>query len=91
MRLVNLEQGSPEWNRWRREKATASAAAVIMSCTPRWMNVRTWPDLHLSMAGLGPIPSKWEQRAYDHGSPPGADRAASTGPEHGTRLFRDGR
>ena len=65
--LVTHPQGSPEWHDWRRGKATASRADVIMGCAPSWKSVRTWDELRLDMAGLGPEPDKWARRAFAHG------------------------
>lgn len=38
MRLVKLNQGSPEWLKWRRNKITASDAPIIMGQSP-WKSV----------------------------------------------------
>lgn len=67
MRLVTIAQRTPEWYAWRAGKATASRADVIAGCAPRWKAVRTWDDLRMDMAGLGPEPSEWMLRARERG------------------------
>lgn len=48
-RLVNLEQGSPQWHAWRATRYTASLAPAVMSCNP-WFP-RTPRDLYRARTG----------------------------------------
>ena len=52
MRIIELDQGTPEWLKWRGEKCTASDAPVIMGSAPHYADVKTWDDLRIIKAGL---------------------------------------
>ena len=67
MKIIDLEQGSPEWHAWRATKATASNSAVIMNCAPSYYSVRSWADLRIQEAGLGAEPDQRTKEAWAHG------------------------
>ena len=49
--LDMLEQGSDAWKAWRRERLTASNAAIVMACAPAYWGIRTPEELRRWMAG----------------------------------------
>ena len=61
MQIVPIEQNTPEWLDWRKGKATASQAAIIMGAAPNYWKVRTWEDLALEHAGLSEAPDAHTQ------------------------------
>ena len=68
MKVVHLEQNTPEWLAWRAQRHTASEAPIIAGVAPSWWALRTWDDLHARKAGLGEGPvSAYTQSARVHG------------------------
>ena len=67
MKIVDIEQGTPEWHEWRQGKASASDAAIIMGCAPSYWETRTWEDLRLKQAGLATEPTEWAKKAWAYG------------------------
>ena len=49
MQIVPLEQNTPEWLEWRKGKATASQAAIIMGAAPKLLG-----GAHVGRPGTGP-------------------------------------
>lgn len=66
--VVPIEQRSPEWFEWRRGKATASDAPVIMGAAADWSKVQTWDDLRIARAGLEADPDPFMAKAREHGN-----------------------
>ena len=67
MKIIDIEQGTPEWHEWRQGKASASDAAIIMGCAPAYWETRTWDDLRLKQAGLATEPTEWAKKAWAYG------------------------
>lgn len=67
MKIVDLEQGTPEWLAWRDQGCSASDAAVIMGDAVYYSKVKTWDDLRRVKEGMGEEPDERAQAAFDHG------------------------
>ena len=67
MKILELDQGSKEWDTWRINKATASRAAVIMDCVPSYRTVKTLEDLESDMVGLTPEPDEYLKGLFKRG------------------------
>ena len=67
IRMIYHEQRSPQWFSWRRRKASASRAPVIMNDVPEWYPVKWWNELRLQDAGLEQPASAFTKRAWSHG------------------------
>ena len=61
MKIVQLEQGSPEWYAWRANLATASDAPVIMGVAPSYWQTRKWSQLHERRGNPGKVEPKDEK------------------------------
>ena len=64
--MIEFEQGSEEWLKWRQSKWCASEAGIIMMCAPSWMQYRTWDDLRLVKAGFAEYDA-WTKAMFEHG------------------------
>ncbi|RME61080.1 hypothetical protein D6779_00865 [Candidatus Parcubacteria bacterium] len=52
VKIVNLEQGTPEWLKWRKERITATDAPVIMGASPWEKPLDLW---HRKRGELSPV------------------------------------
>ena len=64
--MIEFEQGTEEWLKWRQSKWCASEAGIIMMCAPSWMQYRTWDDLRLVKAGFAEYDA-WTKAMFEHG------------------------
>ena len=67
IKIIDLEQRSFEWFEWRRGKASASRAPVVMNDVPTWYPVKTWDDLRLQDADLAKKADAFTERAWEYG------------------------
>lgn len=68
-RKVDLQQGSVEWLAWRRERMTASEAAIVMGCAPSYWQTRTPDQLRAIKDGsaVAPEPSDFTKKLWADG------------------------
>lgn len=66
---AEIEQGTDEWLRWRKNKQTASDACVVMNCAPAYRKIKTPADLRESKHPdyAEPPVSDFTQRMFDMG------------------------